>query len=79
MYLSANSGWEPAWCGSQCYPANPDDFSTWRPTDAADSRAFADTGLSRDPAHGPHYVIDTSRNGQGPWTAPAGVYSNPEV
>ncbi|NYE18909.1 glycoside hydrolase family 6 protein [Microbacterium immunditiarum] len=26
-----------------------------------------------------HFVIDTSRNGQGPWQAPEGVYSDPEV
>ncbi|WP_240644244.1 glycoside hydrolase family 6 protein [Antribacter gilvus] len=26
-----------------------------------------------------HFVIDTSRNGVGPWEAPAGVYSDPEV
>ena len=25
-----------------------------------------------------HFVIDTSRNGVGPWQPPAGVYSNPE-
>lgn len=25
-----------------------------------------------------HFVIDTSRNGQGPWTPPEGVYSDPE-
>jgi endoglucanase len=25
-----------------------------------------------------HFVIDTSRNGQGPWTPPAGVYSDPQ-
>jgi endoglucanase len=24
----------------------------------------------------PHFVVDTSRNGQGPWTPPAGVYSD---
>ena len=26
----------------------------------------------------PHFVIDTSRNGQGPWTPPAGVYPDPQ-
>lgn len=26
-----------------------------------------------------HFVIDTSRNGQGPWTPPAGTYPDPEV
>jgi endoglucanase len=25
-----------------------------------------------------HFVIDTSRNGQGPWTPPAGVYPDPQ-
>ena len=25
-----------------------------------------------------HFVLDTSRNGQGPWTPPAGVYSDPQ-
>jgi endoglucanase len=25
-----------------------------------------------------HFVIDTSRNGQGPWVPPAGVYSDPQ-
>jgi endoglucanase len=25
-----------------------------------------------------HFVIDTSRNGRGPWQAPSGVYSDPE-
>jgi endoglucanase len=25
-----------------------------------------------------HFVIDTSRNGQGPWTPPAGAYSDPQ-
>jgi endoglucanase len=25
-----------------------------------------------------HFVLDTSRNGQGPWTAPAGLYSDPQ-
>lgn len=60
-------------------PGEPGRLLHLGPTDAADNKAFADTGLSRDPAHQPHYVIDTSGNGQGPWTAPAGVYSNPEV
>ena len=48
-------------------------------TDATYDKAFADTGLTRDPAAQKHFVIDTSRNGQGPWTAPAGAYPDPEV
>ena len=46
-------------CASQYYPASVNDFSTWALTDAwyAENmgKAVADT----------HYVIDTSRNGQG--------------
>jgi endoglucanase len=54
------------WCASQYYPANPNDFSTWHLTDewyAANlGHAVPET----------HFVIDTSRNGQGPWAAPSG-------
>jgi endoglucanase len=78
IHLSQNSWWEPAWCASQYYPATPSDFSTWGLSDAAYDQAFADTGLTRDPAVQAHAVIDTSRNGQGPWTPPAGVYPDPE-
>ncbi len=79
IHLSVETWWEPGWCGSQYYPANPDDFSTWELTDAAYDDAYAQTGLERDPANQAHFVIDTSRNGQGPWTAPAGKYTDPEV
>lgn len=57
------------WCASQYYspfgPVDPNDISTWHFTDqwyaANMGTAVATT----------HFVIDTSRNGQGPWTAPA--------
>lgn len=78
VYLSTNSWYQPQWCGSQYYPASPGDLSTWGLTDAAYDQAFADTGLSRDAAVQKHFVIDTSRNGQGPWTPPAGVYTDAE-
>jgi endoglucanase len=61
------------WCASQYYPANPNDFSTWILTDQwyadnVESQTWVpypgDAGLK-------HFVIDTSRNGQGPWTPPA--------
>ena len=78
VYLSTNSWWHPEWCASQYYPANPADFSTWGQSDAAFNQAFADTGLTRNPAVQKHFVVDTSRNGQGPWVPPAGVYSDPE-
>jgi endoglucanase len=79
LNLSVNSWWEPAWCASQYYPANPDDVETWGLTDAAYEQAYADTGVVRDPAAQKHVVIDTSRNGQGPWTAPPGAFPDPEV
>jgi endoglucanase len=73
------SWWEPGFCASQYYPATPGDISTWPLTDAAYDKAFADTGLVRDRAAQKHAVLDTSRNGRGPWTAPAGKYTDPEV
>ena len=63
------------WCASQYYPANAGDFSTWALTDQwyvdnVESQTYAgytgDAGLKG-------FVIDTSRNGQGPWT-PAVTY-----
>ncbi len=53
------------WCASQYYPANPNDFSTWHLTD---EWYAANLGHAVPTAH---FVIDTSRNGQGPWTPPA--------
>ncbi len=76
IYLSQNSWWQVQWCASQYYPADPNDFSTWGLSDAAYDQAFADTGLTRNPAEQAHFVIDTSRNGQGPWTPPA--YPDPQ-
>ena len=65
------------WCASQYYPANPNDFSTWTLTDDwyrdnVESQVwwYSESVLS-------HFVIDTSRNGQGPWTPPAG-YPDPQ-
>jgi endoglucanase len=56
------------WCASQYFPANPDDFSTWGLTDQwytdnVESQTwwYSESVLK-------HFVIDTSRNGQGPWT-----------
>jgi endoglucanase len=60
------------WCASQYYPANVDDFSTWVLTDQwyadiVESQTWVpypgDAGLT-------HFVIDTSRNGQGRWQPP---------
>jgi endoglucanase len=52
-------------CGSQFYPADPNDESTWYKTD---QWYAANLGGAVPKAH---FVIDTSRNGQGPWAAPA--------
>jgi endoglucanase len=73
--LSVGSWWQPAWCASQYYPADPNDLSTWGASDAAYDQAYADTGMTRNPAEQAHFVIDTSRNGQGSWTPPAGFPS----
>jgi endoglucanase len=56
------------WCASQYYspfgPVDPNDISTWHYTDdwftANMGHAVATT----------HFVVDTSRNGQGPWVPP---------
>ncbi|MGY0007988.1 glycoside hydrolase family 6 protein [Micromonospora sp. I033] len=57
------------WCASQYYPADPADFSTWGRTDAWYAENVGDVPADRLA----HFVVDTSRNGQGPWTPPAGV------
>jgi endoglucanase len=57
------------WCASQYYPADPNDFSTWVRTDEWYAANVGDVAADRLA----HFVIDTSRNGQGPWTPPAGV------
>lgn len=66
------------WCASQYYPASPGDFSTWAQSDAwytenVESQTYAgypgDAGLKQ-------FAIDTSRNGQGPWTPVTGYTDN---
>jgi len=65
------------WCASQYYPANPNDFSTWNLTD----QWYIDNVESQDWWYSElllkHFVIDTSRNGQGPWT-PTASYPDPQ-
>jgi endoglucanase len=67
------------WCASQYYPATADDFSTWGLTDQwysdnVESQTWVpypgDEGLRR-------FVVDTSRNGHGPWT-PTASYPDPQ-
>ncbi len=67
----AEGGWRLGhydYCASQYYPANADDFSTWHLTD---EWYAANVDNAANPPSGPsvltHFVVDTSRNGQGAW------------
>ena len=70
---AGEGGWRlghTEWCASQYSPANPNDFSTWTLTD----QWYTDNVYSQywyNASMSKHFVIDTSRNGQGPWTPPA--------
>lgn len=66
-------------CASQYYPATPTDFITWHLSDEwyatnVDQAAGAPTSTSQLA----HYVVDTSRNGRGPWT-PTATYPDPQT
>lgn len=65
-------------CASQNAPANPDDYRTWHLTD----QWYADhVDHAPDPpstSELAHFVLDTSRNGRGPWVPPAG-YLDPQT
>jgi endoglucanase len=65
------------WCASQYYPANPNDFSTWSLTDQWYTDNVENQTWWYSASVLKHFVIDTSRNGQGPWTPPAG-YPDPQ-
>ena len=69
------------WCASQYSspngPVDPNDFSTWHYTD----QWYTDNVESQTWWYSPsvldHFVVDTSRNGQGPWT-PSVSYPDPQ-
>ncbi|MEP6852296.1 MAG: glycoside hydrolase family 6 protein [bacterium] len=83
----------PSNCGDQYWSGGPannwtgvalDPALQWSDT-AADptantaginSRDASELGSTQPTAH---FVIDTSRNGQGPWTPPAGTYGDPQT
>ena len=80
--ISDPSDWAynlPADCASQYYPASVDDFSTWALTNAWYAKNMGGAVATT------HYLIDTSRNGQGantmasyaaaPYNQPASVIS----
>jgi endoglucanase len=60
------------WCGSQYNPATADDFSTWDLTDEWYANNVENqSGVPYPGDEGlKGFIIDTSRNGQGPWSPP---------
>ncbi|WP_218123908.1 glycoside hydrolase family 6 protein [Quadrisphaera sp. DSM 44207] len=65
-------GFDPTTCASQDPPSTAAEADAWY------ERAFAEAGLGFDPDDAAHFVIDTSRNGRGPWT-PTQTYPDPQV
>ena len=60
-------------CASEYFPATVGDPTTWGLSDA-----WYDTHVHVAPTT--HFVVDTSRNGQGAWTPAAGInYSDPQA
>ncbi|MEE1929696.1 glycoside hydrolase family 6 protein [Streptomyces sp. TRM 70351] len=45
-------------------------------TDTAEADRWLAANVTTGPAGQPHFVTDTSRNGRGPWTPPAGKYTD---
>jgi endoglucanase len=60
-----SGGGDAASCPNQYWPVN-------------DAQSWLDAHVTAAPSAMKHFVTDTSRNGQGPWTPPAGVYSDPQ-
>ena len=76
----AEGGWRQGhfeYCASQYYPS-----SGYADTTATDQWYLDNVTNAPNAPDGPadltHFVIDTSRNGQGPWTPPAGLYPDPQ-
>jgi endoglucanase len=65
------------WCASQYYPASPNDFTTWGLTDQWYTNNVESQTWWYSESVLKHFVIDTSRNGQGPWT-PTMSYPDPQ-
>jgi len=66
------------WCASQYSPANPNDFSTWTLSDQWYTANVESQTWWYSESLLKHFVIDTSRNGQGPWTPPAHPAGDPQ-
>jgi endoglucanase len=50
----------------------------WQLGQGADGAGPADAASAPPTADLAHFVIDTSRNGRGPWASPAGAYGDPQ-
>ena len=77
---AAEGGWRLGHfeqCASQYYPSSGYDDTT-----ASDAWYVENVTNAANPPSGPgdltHFVVDTSRNGRGPWTPPAGLYPDPQ-
>ena len=77
---AAEGGWRLGHfeqCASQYYPSSGYDDTT-----ASDAWYLQNVTNAANPPSGPaaltHFVVDTSRNGRGPWTPPAGLYPDPQ-
>ena len=70
------------WCASQYSspngPVDPNDFSTWIYTDQWYTANVESQTWWYSEALLKHFVTDTSRNGQGPWTPPAHPAGDPQ-
>ena len=60
------------WCASQYSPADPNDFDTWSRSDQWYTDNVESQSGWYDESRLKHFVVDTSRNGLGPWTPPGG-------
>jgi endoglucanase len=72
---AANSWWNPGWCPSQYNPA-----TSYGLDYSPEYVASVNLAIAGYAAPTTHFVIDTSRNGQGAWAPAPGVYSgDPQV
>jgi endoglucanase len=78
---AAEGGWRMGrfeWCASQYHPATPSDFGTWALTDQWYTENVDTAANPPTPQSLKHFVIDTSRNGKGPWS-PDAAYPDAQV
>jgi endoglucanase len=64
------------WCASQYSPANPNDFSTWSLSDEWYANNVESQTWWYDASLLKHFVVDTSRNGHGPWDPTTSAFAD---